>query len=270
MDLPKITIVTTSYNRCEYLEETICSVMDQDYQNLEYIIIDGMSTDGSIDIIRKHENKLHYWVSEQDDGQYYAINKGFSHGKGDIMGWINSDDLIFPGALKSIGNIFACNPEVEWLTGVATTINSDGNLIKAFPQYKYKRESFLLGSIRGVQQESTFWSRSLWEKAGGRINTSYKYAADYELWARFFQYADLTHVHTLLGKFRRHRNQITVFKRSDYYNEVMKIRKVYKRKLSVMDKILGCFYLLQEIVAKRLASSSDIVYELDAKKFIAR
>lgn len=119
-------------------------MLSQNYPNLEYIVIDGGSTDGSIDVIQKYEEHLSYWICEKDTGQYDAINKGFSYCNGDIMGWLNGDDLLFPGALYLIGNIFAHNEKLEWLTGIASVINSDDEVTKVSPQYKFRRESFFV------------------------------------------------------------------------------------------------------------------------------
>jgi glycosyltransferase involved in cell wall biosynthesis len=113
---PKISIVTPSYNQGRFLEEAICSVLDQGYPNLEYIIIDGGSTDESVEIIRKFEKHLAYWVSERDQGHYDAINKGFAHATGEIMAWLNSDDKYTPWAFRVVAEIVTTLPQVQWLT----------------------------------------------------------------------------------------------------------------------------------------------------------
>src|ERR1044071_7696025 len=117
MEYPRITIVTPSYNQAAFLEETMLSVLDQGYPNLEYIVIDGGSTDGSVDIIRKHASRLSWWISEKDAGMYDAIQKGFARSSGQIMGWINSDDRHFQKSLFVIAEIFERIKEVDWILG---------------------------------------------------------------------------------------------------------------------------------------------------------
>ena len=214
---PKISIVTPSYNQAEFLEETICSVLDQGYPNLEYVIIDGGSTDGSVEIIKKYEAHLAYWVSEPDAGQYYAINKGFARTTGDIMAWLNSDDLYFPHALSVVGQIFRAHPDIEWITSLyPTDINTKGEIIRCHKSRGFSKERFFRGvnlpSIGGyntnyIYQESTFWRRSLWDKVGGRLDTIYTLAADFDLWSRFFHHADLIGIETQFGQFRQHDEQ---------------------------------------------------------------
>src|SRR5512134_129792 len=126
---PKISIVTPSFNQGKYLERTIRSVIEQDYPNLEYIIIDGGSTDESVEIIRKYEKHLAYWVSEPDRGQSHAINKGFDRATGEIFGWLNSDDWYVPGALKAVAEAFAANPEAGAVVGAGEMVDEEGKLV---------------------------------------------------------------------------------------------------------------------------------------------
>src|SRR5882672_3579012 len=126
---PTISIVTPSYNQGSYLEKTILSVLDQEYPNIEYIVIDGGSTDNSVDIIKKYEKHLKYWVSEQDRGQSNAINKGFSHATGDLLAWLNSDDYYMPGALWTLATMAMANPEASAFVGTGRVVDETGNIL---------------------------------------------------------------------------------------------------------------------------------------------
>lgn len=212
---PKISIVTPSFNQVQFLEETIQSVLCQGYPNLEYVIIDGGSSDGSQEIIERYSKYLHFWCSEPDEGQYDAINKGFQHTGGGIMAWLNSDDMLCPWALKTVASIMENLPKVSWLTSLNLTYwdySSFCSGISALPGYSL--EAFLdgcylppLGGIGFIQQESTFWRRDLWNNAGGCLNSKIQLAADFELWCRFFRCATLYGVDSPLGGFRRQQAQ---------------------------------------------------------------
>ena len=226
----KISIATPSYNQGSFLEETILSVIGQNYLNLEYVIIDGGSTDDSIETIRRYEDRLAYWVSESDAGHYDAINKGFSRTTGDVMAWINSDDKYAPWAFQIVAEIFASLPEVEWLTSSYPILwDEQGRAVACYYRGGFNRQSFFRGvylppsehrKTKGaIQQESTFWRRSLWERAGGYVDASLRLAADFELWARFFQHAELYSVQTPLGGFRLHGDQRSVNRLDDYLEE---------------------------------------------------
>ena len=124
--LPKISVVTPSYNQARFLEACIESVLGQNYPNLEYIVMDGGSTDGSIEIIKKYEKHITYWKSERDAGQFDAINQGLNKSTGEIMTWINSDDLLHPWAFELVSWVFLTRPEVLWLTGRPNGVNASG------------------------------------------------------------------------------------------------------------------------------------------------
>lgn len=223
-NLPKISLITPSFNQVKFLEATIQSVISQNYYNLEYIIIDGGSTDGSLEIIKKYEDYFHFWCSEPDGGQYDAISKGFSHSTGEIMAWLNSDDMYFPWTLKTVASIVYELPQVEWLTSLNPGMwDCQGFCLGFRAVAGYSKESFLDGHFlpsRGcIQQESTFWKRSLWEKAGGHISTKYKLAGDFELWSRFYLHSELFATTSPLGGFRYHENQRSYQKQEDYLVE---------------------------------------------------
>jgi glycosyltransferase involved in cell wall biosynthesis len=225
---PQISIVTPSLNQAPFLEETITSVLDQNYPRLEYIVIDGGSMDGSVDIIRKYAHRFAYWASEPDCGQYDAINKGLGHATGEIMAWINSDDKYVPWAFAVVGEIFATHPEVEWLTSLYPLLwDSSGRAVACHSHEGYNREGYFRGeNLPGqawfadewIQQESTFWRRSLWERAGS-LDLNYSLAGDFELWARFFKLADLYGISTPIAGYRLHSGQKTATMTAEYTRE---------------------------------------------------
>lgn len=202
MNYPKISIVTPNFNGEAYLEQTIQSVLSQNYPNLEYIIIDGGSTDSSVSIIKKYEKQLTYWVSEPDKGLYDAIQKGFDKSTGEIMAWINSDDLYHPKAFFTVAEIFNLNG-VNWLQGIPSTFDEMGRTVAVSVIKRWSRLDYYLGNFEWIQQESVFWRRSLWIAAGNKIDAKMKYAGDLELWLRFFRYEKLFVTRALLGGFRQ-------------------------------------------------------------------
>jgi hypothetical protein len=201
---PRIALVTPVFNSGKYIEQTIRSVLAQDYPNVDYFIMDGGSTDGSVEIIRKYENQISGWISEPDKGMYDAINKGFARTSGEIMGWISATDTLQTGGLAVAGSVFRDLPEVEWITGRATGLNEEGMTIVVLDVPHWSRYRFLAGANRYIQQESTFWRRKLWDKAGGYIDASRRIASDFELWVRFFRHARLYPVDAVIGGFRAH------------------------------------------------------------------
>ena len=216
---PQIAIVTPSFNQAAFLEATIVSILSQKYSALQYVVMDGGSTDGSDAVVDRHRNQLHHCEVGRDGGQYDAINKGFAKTDAEIMGWLNSDDMHTPWTLSVVGEIFATFSDVQWLT-TRFPIRWDraGRAVTCRDAGGYSKESILAGeTIPGnglpgtwpIQQESTFWRRSLWEKAGSHLDASLDAAADYELWLRFARHADIYSVGVPLAGFRRHGDQKT-------------------------------------------------------------
>ena len=264
MQYPKISIITPVYNRVGMIGQTIQSVLGQNYPNLEYIIIDGGSTDGTVDVIREYAdseairlkgykaNKVSEtspndlissspnslptqvvrWISEKDNGMYHAIMKGMAMATGEIVAWINSDDMYHTGALHIVGQIFAQLPEVEWLTGTPTLYNAEGRCVKTFPTQYWSWERFKRGDFRWLQQESTFFRKSLFDKVGG-LNMDYRLAADFELWCKMFLHAKLYSVNTILGGFRQHGEQLSIEGKSRYEAEVRTICHTYGIRTSI-------------------------------------
>lgn len=232
----RISIVTPSYNQGSFLEATVRSVLGQGIPELEYAVLDGGSTDGSREILKQYGDRLAFWCSEPDGGQYHAVNSGFARSTGEILGWLNSDDMYLPGALSVVGEIFERYPEVEWLTTLyPLRWDATGRVVRCSARSGFSRASFLAGenlptgrwySPGWLQQESTFWRRSLWERAGAQLDTRWKIAADFELWQRFHQYAELYAVDAPLGGFRQHGDQKTSRQRQEYQREAAEILAV--------------------------------------------
>jgi glycosyltransferase involved in cell wall biosynthesis len=200
---PKISVVTANFNGGSFLEQTMHSILNQGYPNLEYIVIDGGSTDHSLDVIRKYEKRLAYWVSEKDSGHANALNKGFSRVTGDILCWLNSDDMYMPWTFSVIAEIFSQHKDVHWIMGRPGVWNEKGELINVSPQL-FNKYTFVVSPFKLMQQESVFFTRSLWERAGAKFNEGIKYMIDSELWSRFYLHESLYNVTTSLGGFRNH------------------------------------------------------------------
>ena len=229
MILPKISIITPTFNCSKYLEDTIKSIISQNYPNLEYIVIDGGSTDGTVEIIRKYSDFIAFWISEPDDGMYDAINKGFQRSTGEIMAWLNSDDLYHNGALLCVGEIFEDLSEVEWIVGKSCLFNSEGLCAKMNDTQYWSKNRILSMDYKWIQQENVFWRRSLWIKAGAEMNLNFKLAGDFELWNRFFDYSCLHSVQTSFAGFRLHGQQLSILQSKLYENEVAQINMGNKK-----------------------------------------
>jgi glycosyltransferase involved in cell wall biosynthesis len=233
-DALSISIVTPSFNQAPYLEAAMTSVFSQRYPALEYVVMDGGSTDGSVEIIRRHAAQLAHWSSAPDGGHYAAVNAGFARTNGAIMGWLNSDDQYLPWTFSVVSEVFAQLPEVEWVT-TRWPLRWDrrGRAVRCADRGGYAREAFFRGAyVPGdgrpvIQQESTFWRRSLWERAGGRLDPDFALGGDFELWARFFKQAELCAIDTPLGGFRMHGAQRSAQQREQYDRDVQRALQLH-------------------------------------------
>jgi glycosyltransferase involved in cell wall biosynthesis len=216
---PKVSIVTPSYNPGQLIEETIRSVLLQGYPNLEFIIIDGGSADGSVDIIRKYASWLTYWVSEPDQGQSHAVNKGIARATGEILHWINSDDLLLRSALSTVGGLFVRNPKCRLVTGQAKLIDVQGQLIGDLTSTFSSWTGFAIRQCT-IAQVATFFDRKLFDELGV-LDESLEYCMDSDLLLRFTREHTPTVVDTYLTAYRRHEktkfdhNRLLGFKEAD-------------------------------------------------------
>jgi glycosyltransferase involved in cell wall biosynthesis len=202
--LPTISVVTPSYNQARYLQATLDSVLSQREEIHEYFVLDGGSNDGSQDLIRRNEHRgIDWWVSEPDGGQSNAIHRGFSRATGDILFWINSDDIVLPGAFRAVRAAFACAPRTEVVTGHSIWIDGNGRILKVYRARREERRWVERG-IYGVCQQTCFFTRDLYRRVGG-LNVDLHCVMDTDLWFRFHQ-ADACWglVPRFLGGFRKH------------------------------------------------------------------
>ena len=205
--LPKISIVTCSYQQGRFIDATLRSVLEQNYPALEYIVIDGGSTDGSVQVIQRRESGLAYWVSEPDQGQTDALAKGFDRSTGEVMAWLCSDDLLLPGALDTVGRYFAEHPEVDCVFGDAIWIDAAGKPIRPKKEMSWNRTVFLFDH-NYLAQPSVFWRRSLYDRVGG-LGRQWNLAMDSDLWLRFAQHTRPQHVASYLSCMRYYPEQKT-------------------------------------------------------------
>ena len=231
----KISIVTPTYQSAKYLEKCIQSIISQNYDNFEHIIVDGGSTDGTLDIIKKYENQYPMkWVSEKDNGMYDAINKGFQMADGEIFAWLNSDDEYLPWAFQTMNKVM-WDDSVSWCTtGPAFFANEEGMFFftnRTLGPRSYSRKLLKKGWYNGiilgfVQQEATFWTRDLWEKSNG-LNPTMRYAGDYWLWRKFAEFETLYSINTVISVFRKRSGQLSS-NTSAYNSELPKVSGVLK------------------------------------------
>ncbi|HHY89255.1 MAG TPA: glycosyltransferase [Chloroflexi bacterium] len=206
--LPLVSIVTPSFNQARYLEETIQSVLGQDYPNLEYWIIDGGSTDGSVEIIKKYEDRLAGWVSEPDQGQTDAINKGFARARGEILAWLNSDDTYLPGAVSEAVAYLEQHPQAGMVYGDCNYIDENSRVIGRFPAAQTDYRRLRRGYVH-IPQQASFFRASLWKQVGP-LDPSFFFAMDYDLWVRLAKLAPLDYYPRLWANFRLHSGAKTI------------------------------------------------------------
>jgi glycosyltransferase involved in cell wall biosynthesis len=205
---PTISLVTPSYNQGHLLESTLRSVLDQNYPALEYIVQDGGSTDATCEILETYRSRLAYVDSTRDDGQAHALNRGFSRATGDILAYLNSDDLLLPGALAFVADYFARHPEVDVVYGHRVIVDTEGREVGRWVLPPHCES--VLGWADFIPQETLFWRRSIWERTGGSMDESFRFALDWDLLLRFRQAgARMVRLPRFLGAFRIHEAQKT-------------------------------------------------------------
>lgn len=228
MKYPKISIVTVSYNQANFIEDNIKSVIDQNYPNVEHIIIDAGSTDGTLEILKKYDKYIN-WTSEPDNGQSDGLNKGFKKATGEIIGWINSDDKLAPEALHKIATFFQNNPDEIAVVGDQSIMDEEGRFLHTIQSRAYDFD-YLLNYARGITQNSTFFKRNVFNEIG-YLDESLNYAMDRDLFIRIASIKNMPYISETLAEFRMQPNAKTAEGSHKFARELLKIRKKYGGKL---------------------------------------
>lgn len=251
---PKVSIVTACYNSERYLEDCILSIMRQTYDNVEHIIVDGGSTDGTLDIIKKYDGQYNMrWISEKDNGMYDAITKGFAMADGDIFAWLNSDDMYLPWACEVAAKVMT-SLSVNWCTGIPGQYTAGGLLhyiprvTPVYPRCFIKRGYMDNRVSNFLQQESMFWTRELWE-ANQNVIAQYKIAGDYHLWKSFAKTDSLYTIDSVFSGIRVHEGQKSE-NMAAYYREVGELS--FGRKLLAKSRIIRLFCFAQSMITNSL------------------
>lgn len=242
---PLVTIVTPSFNQAEYLEATLRSVVEQDYPNIEFIVVDGGSTDGSVDIIKRYADKLAWWVSEPDRGHMDALNKGYARATGEILAWINSDDILYPGAVREGVEAMLAHPDAAMVYGEADYIDPQGRVIGRFRarQTDYKR---LLQGYVHIPQQSTFFRTKHYRQVGP-LNEDYWFAFDYDLWVRLAKVAPLVYLPgRLWSAYRLHGASKTTTADSRCWPDMLRIQR---REGGSWFSVFQARYMVRKVVA---------------------
>ena len=245
VEIPLVTIVTPSYEQARFLEETILSVLNQDYPKIEYIIIDGGSQDGSVDIIRKYENRLAFWVSEPDRGQADAINKGWERATGEYIGWLNSDDLLLPGAISEAVDFLDKNPNVGFVFGDLLIVDSERKVID-HQCYKDFNIYDIIRTAGFISQPGNLFRRSLYENIGP-LDVTLHFQLDLDYWIRAGLACKVGYIRKNLACFRQHPASKTG---SKVYKAGDDIQRIYQ-------KIFSQSYLPERLLKLKNESFSN-------------
>ncbi|MCL4273421.1 MAG: glycosyltransferase [Anaerolineales bacterium] len=238
--LPLVSIVTPSFNQAAYLEETIQSVLAQDYPRIEYIVIDGGSTDGSVGVIQKYQSSLAFWVSEQDKGQTDAINKGFNRAKGDILAWINSDDTYNPKAVGEAVLYLMENPDVAMVYADCDFIDEQGRVIGKFASRQTDYQKLRKGYVH-IPQQTMFFRAKYWKEVGP-LDPSFYFAMDYDLWVRIAARAPIKYLPgRTWANFRIHTSSKTNVNDERGWKEMLRVH--YRDGGSFFAPIVAKYYL---------------------------
>lgn len=260
---PKISVITPCRNMATFLTDCMDSVFEQNYPSVEYIVIDGASTDGTIDVIKKYENRLDYWVSEPDRGQSHAINKGFARATGDLLVWMNADDYFLPGAFREIADAWSTQPGAPFYFGDGLRVDAQKRFKSRFTpdgRVRFDRHALLLG-LNYILQPSTFISRKIVELSGG-VDESLHYGMDSDLWMRLSTFGEPVPVQAALSASREYENTKTS---TGSFARIEELRQI-SAKYSGFDMTPGVLcYFFDELLRFRAAHPELLSAEVDKR-----
>jgi glycosyltransferase involved in cell wall biosynthesis len=261
---PLLSIVTPSYNQAKYIEQTIRSVLEQDYARVEYLVVDGLSTDESVESIKNYASrggvtpplhKIDWWVSEKDSGQGEAINKGLARAKGEIIAWLNSDDTYLPGTLSAVVKIFEENPDVVMVYGDMLAVDEQGRTINTLKYKQLSLQDLLCFQIIG--QPSVFFRREVLDQTSG-LDTTFHFLLDHHLWIRIAQHGKILHVPQVWSAARYHAEAKNRAKAAEFGEEAFRILAWAKSQAGLAEAVSGV-----ERRARASAHRVDARYLLD-------
>lgn len=220
---PLVSIITPSFNQAAFLEAAIQSILDQSYPHIEYILIDGGSTDGSLEIIERYKDHFSFWQSQKDAGQTDAINQGLNRAKGKYQAWLNADDILLPHAVEEAVAHLEAQPDIGLVYGAADFINASGKIIGQFPaaQTDYKR---LLRGYVHIPQQAAFWRTDLWRRVGP-LDKRFFFAMDYDLWVRLAKVSQVKYLPQKWAQFRLHGDSKTMTNDMRAWPEMIEVHR---------------------------------------------
>lgn len=267
----KISVVVPCFNMIDTIATTLESIWRQNEINLELIVIDGLSTDGTKQYLKDNEARIDILISEKDKGQYDAIQKGMSMASGDVLCWLNADDIYFPWTLKIVSEIFTNYTDVNWIAGIPSFLDANGvitnlyNTISARPRRIIANGGFRENVFGYLQQESMFWRKEVWDKVDG-IDLELKLAADFDLWRRFANHYSLTSIGLPLAGFRVHEGSRSKLLRNDYNTEVANIVNNLKVSYNFISKVSSKSNVINKLVRLLYWRKVDLIYYSVSKK----
>ena len=260
----KISIIVPVYNMVNTINKTLDSILGQQYENLELIVMDGNSNDGTKEKLESRKEDFQILISEADNGQYAAIQKGMQLATGEIVSWLNADDIYFPWTLHKINFFFTKFPQTNWIAGLPSFLDNSGDLTHMYnnlssrPQKSIQKGAFRKGVFGYLQQESMFYKKSLWDKVGG-LNLGYKLAGDFELWTRFAKEASIVSVNIPLSGFRKDSNSRSRKHIILYENEVSEIIHKLGNKNKTI-KFISKSAILNKILRLMIWKKQEVIF----------